>query len=122
MLLKDVSRWVEQSDEEADTAKINYKAGKYFSAAFWCQQSVEKAFKALLIKKTGKFPKIHDLTRLARLVHAPLWIVELCSKINPAYTNTRYPDLPKKISKEECRAIMKYSGEVLQWLKANLGS
>ena len=74
----------------------------------------------LLIKKTGKFPKIHDLTKLARLVNAPLRIIENCSKINPAYINTRYPDLPQRFSKKECELIMEYYSEVLIWIKKDL--
>ena len=117
---EEVKRWMEQSEEEFDTAKLNFEVKKYFSAAFWCQQSCEKAFKALLIHKTDKFPKIHDLTSLARLTNAPSKITELCAKLNPAYTVSRYPDSPKKYTKEECEKIIEYCQEVLQWIKKNL--
>ena len=119
---EEIKSWLEQSDEEFDTAKINFNAGKFFSAAFWCQQSAEKSFKALLIVKTGKFPKIHDLTRLAKLTGCPEKILELCAKLNPAYTVSRYPDSLKKYSKEECEEIMKYTEEILKWIKKNLRS
>ncbi|MBI3035898.1 HEPN domain-containing protein [Candidatus Woesearchaeota archaeon] len=119
---QEVKRWMKQANEELDTAKINFEAKKYFSAAFWCQQSVEKAFKALLIYKTNKFPKIHDLTKLAKLNEAPLNILELCAKINPAYTVSRYPDSPKKYTRKECKQIISYCQEVLKWIKKNLNS
>ena len=118
----EVKRWLKQAEEEFDTAKINFKAKKHFSAAFWCQQSAEKAFKALLINNTNKFPKIHDLTKLAKLNEAPLDIAELCAKINPAYTASRYPDSPKKYTREECRQIIKYCQKILKWIKKNLSS
>ncbi len=117
---EEVNKWMEQANEELDTADINFKAKKYFSSAFWCQQSVEKAFKALLIKRTNKFPKIHDLTKLARLTNAPKNILMLCSKINPAYTASRYPDSPKKYSKGECKKLIAYSKVILKWTKKNL--
>ena len=116
----EVNKWVEQAKEEFDTAKINFEAKKYFSSAFWCQQSIEKAFKALLIKRTNKFPKIHDLTKLAKLTNSPKNILRLCSKINPAYTASRYPDSPKKYSKEECKKLIAYSKVVLKWIEKNL--
>ena len=120
IMKEEVKRWIKQSKEEFDTAKINFEARKYFSAAFWCQQSIEKGLKALLIIKTADFPKIHDLTRLAKLNNAPIRILELCSKINPAYTASRYPDSPKEYSKKECEEIIDISQEVLQWIKKSL--
>lgn len=119
---EDIKRWLEQAEEELDTSIINFKAKKYFSAAFWCQQAVEKAFKSLLIKKTNKFPKVHDLTKLAKLNNAPINIIELCAKINPAYIASRYPDSPKKYTKEESKQTIKYARKVIEWIKKNLNS
>lgn len=117
---EEVKRWLNQAKEEFDTAGINFKAKKYFSAAFWSQQAAEKALKALLIKNTQSFPKIHDLVQLARLNKAPLEIVELCSKLNPAYTASRYPDTPKEYTREECEKVLLYCQEVLKWIEKNL--
>ncbi|MDI6721389.1 MAG: HEPN domain-containing protein [Candidatus Aenigmarchaeota archaeon] len=119
---EETKKWINQADEEFDTARINFEAKKYFSAAFWCQQSVEKAFKALLIQKTSNFPKIHDLTRLAKLLDAPPKLIEMCAKINPAYTASRYPDSIKSYSKKECEKILDYTKEALKWAKENLMS
>ena len=120
MSIEDVKRWMEQAREDYDTAKFNFEGEKYKSAAFWCQQSIEKILKALLIKKTNSFPKIHDLTRPAKLNNAPVKIIELCAKINPAYIASRYPDSPKKYTKAECKQIIKYCEEVLIWAEKNL--
>ena len=76
--------------------------------------------KALLLHKKGKFPKIHDLTNLARLVIAPQQIVELCAKLTPAYVATRYPDSPGKYTREECSKMIDYCEEVLEWTKKDL--
>ena len=117
---EEIKRWFIQSREEFDTAKINFDAEKYFAVAFWCQQSAEKALKALLIKKTNSFPKIHDLTNLAKLNKAPTRIITLCAKLNPAYIASRYPDSPKRYTREECELIIKYCQEVLEWVEKNL--
>ena len=117
---EEIKKWMEQAMEDYSTAKFNFDGEKYKSAAFWCQQSIEKTLKALLIKKTNNFPKIHDLTRLAKLNEAPIKIIELCAKINPAYIASRYPDSPKKYTEEECEQIIKYCAEVLAWTEKNL--
>jgi HEPN domain-containing protein len=88
---EEVKRWLEQAKRDLITAENSFESKDYYASSFWCQQAAEKALKALLIKKTGEFPKIHDLTNLARLNMVPQRIVELCAKLNPAYTNSRYP-------------------------------
>ena len=119
---QEVKTWLTRAEEEFDTAKINLEAEKYFSAAFWCQQAAEKVLKALLIKKTNNFPKIHDLTKLARMSNAPERIIGLCAKINPAYTATRYPDTPGSYSESEGKQVIEYCKEVLGWAKKEINS
>ena len=46
MMRPDVERWLLQGKEELDTAKVDFKGGKWFAAAFWTQQAVEKVLKA----------------------------------------------------------------------------
>ena len=117
---EEVKRWFLLAKEELETARFNFGGGKYNSSAFWCQQAVEKSMKSLLIKNTNDFPKIHDLTKLAKLNNAPIDIIELCAKINPAYVASRYPDAPKRYTREECELIIKHSEEVIGWIRKNL--
>lgn len=117
---QEAKNWWLQAKEDFDSAKYNSKGKKFYLAAFMSQQSVEKALKALLIQKTEDFPKIHDLTKLAKMVDAPVKIVELCAKINPAYIASRYPDIARKYSKKECSELLKYAKQVLEWTKKNL--
>ena len=117
---EEVKRWWSKAKDDLEKAIILHKNRKYDGAVFFCQQSVEKGLKAVLIKKTGKFPKIHDLIRLARLTNSKVRILELCAMINPAYTTSRYPDSIKKYSKEECKKVIGYTREVLEWIKENL--
>jgi len=119
---EEVKRWMDKSKRDLTTAKNSLKSKDYYAASFWCQQSAEKAFKALLINRENKFPKIHDLTKLARLAHAPGSIIGICAKINPAYTSSRYPDVAKDYTKEEVKLAIDYSSRVLKWVKRNLNS
>lgn len=118
--MEEVRQWLAKAEDEYDTALVNFKAKKYFSSAFWCQQAAEKGLKALLISATRRFPKIHDLVQLAKSGGAPPNILELCSKLNPAYTAARYPDFSKVFSSEESEVLLNASREVLRWIKKKL--
>ncbi len=87
---------------------------------FYAQQAVEKSFKALLIKETDSFPRIHDLTKLARLVDAPKKIIVFCSIINPGYIVSRYPNIGGEYGMEDSEDIIKAAGEVLKWIRKKL--
>jgi HEPN domain-containing protein len=118
---KEAQNWLDQAADDFDGAEFNFQGKRYSIASFLCQQAVEKALKALLIEKTGNFPRIHDLTRLARLLEAPKDIVTRCSRITPAYTTSRYPDAPKQYSKEDCEKLLGDSKVVLKWIEEKLG-
>ena len=97
----------------------NY-GGEYHVCAFLSQQAVEKALKALLIDRTGNFPRIHDVVELSRRVKAPSRITELCANINPAYTSTRYPEVASDFDKGEVEEIVISAEEILEWIKKEL--
>ncbi len=62
--------------------------------AFHSQQTVEKAFKALLEEKEIAVPRVHNLTRLHSLVESflafPIDLLEL-DALDNVYTSSRYP-------------------------------
>ena len=116
-MVEEFRKWLDLSERDMRTAKYNFDGGIFDASIFYAQQSVEKAFKAILIKKTKSFPRIHDLTRLARLVDAPKNIIEFCSRINPGYILSRYPDQEGDYGKKDAEDIIKFSEEVLKWIK-----
>ncbi|MBE8538708.1 HEPN domain-containing protein [Geoglobus acetivorans] len=112
-----VKLWFRFAERDLRSAKKNYEIGEYHVSAFLTQQSVEKALKALHIKKIGEFPRIHDLTRLARMINAPEDILKLCAEINPAYTATRYPDVAEDFSEWEVLELIEKAERVIEWVK-----
>lgn len=92
----------------------------YYISAFLCQQSVEKGLKALYIKKYNKLWKIHDLIELAKKVDANSEIFDVCAKLNSAYIETRYPDVPISYTKKEIMELLDNIEKVLKWIKENL--
>ncbi|MBU3923445.1 MAG: HEPN domain-containing protein [Nanoarchaeota archaeon] len=117
---EEVEKWINKADGDLRTAKYNLEGEMLDAAIFYSQQSAEKAFKALLIKKTSSFPWIHDLKKLAELVEAPDNIIELCSNVNPVYIISRYPNVDGEYSKEDAEEIIRFAEEVLEWIKEKL--
>lgn len=124
-MIKEVGNWLRQAEDDLKKAKDNLKDNHLDGAAFFAQQAVEKALKALSIRNKKSFPKIHDLVALSRMVNAPEEIVEKCKVITPYYTETRYPDFSETIpaeafSKKEIEEVIKLSEEVLKWVRKSL--
>lgn len=118
---EEVRSWMGKAEEDLETAKFNYQGKRYNVAAFFCQQSVEKALKALSIKKKGKFKKIHDLKLLAKDVKLPKKYIPFCEEMSLAYVYSRYPDVAEvKEIKEESKKFIKNAELILKWIEKKL--
>lgn len=121
---KEIQNWWKQALEDFDSAKVNFNAKKYYLTSFLCQQAVEKALKAFLIKKELKLIKTHDLVFLAKILCAPIDIIKLCKVLAPVYIETRYPGLDgtgfKVFSKRESEDDIKSAERIIKWIKGNL--
>lgn len=64
-------------------------------AAFHCQQSIEKSFKAVIEEHENSIPKLHDLIRLYdRIVNVGVKLdfdFLMLIEINNVYIESRYP-------------------------------
>jgi len=119
--MDETKEWLKQAEKDLETAKYNLNGGEIEAGVFFFQQSVEKALKALYIKKHKKLLKVHDLNILAKKVDAPINILNYCKKLNPAYQYTRYPDVTKVdsigiLAKE----FLIYAEEILKWVKKKI--
>ena len=113
--------WILQSEKELDVAKYNLNGGKMESGIFFLQQSAEKALKSLYIKKFKSLLRTHDLVILASKLNAPKQIIEYCKELTPAYSYTRYPDIPKVEDLElKISDLIKFAEEILRWVKKNI--
>lgn len=110
-----------QAEEDLKAAYINYENKLYGVAAFLCQQSVEKALKAVLLKQTGKIRKIHDLVILAKDINLPEPLCHPLKELTFAYIYTRYPIEQEPITiKGKLPSFITAAKDVLQWAKKNL--
>lgn len=118
--MEDHIEWFERAKKDFKAAKDSFNTSNFEWSCFQSQQSAEKALKALQIKKTQKFSKIHDLVLLARKLNAPGRIINICSFINPSYTDTRYPDLSRIYTDEDAQNLLNKTKELLEWIEKNL--
>ncbi len=116
-------RWAELSNYDIQTARAMFDSGRYLYVLFCSQQSVEKALKALIVKKTGEFPpRTHTLMRLANVSGLEIddEMAELFRELSNYYIQTRYPEeisaLGMKISRDQTRLILEQTEESVKWL------
>src|SRR3989338_7724907 len=88
--------WINRAKTDLKKAKDNFEIKHYDLVSFLCQQSAEKALKAVLIEKTNSFPKIYDLIKLGRSVNIDDDLLKECERLTSGYIETRYPDMPDR--------------------------
>lgn len=117
----ETKKWIEKARKDLETAEFNYGGERYEVAAFFCQQAVEKALKALSIERKGKFRKVHDLKLLGKEVNLPQKFISLCEEMTYAYVYTRYPDVVEvKDIKKEAKKFLKNAKVILRWIEKQL--
>ena|SRR3989338_368838 len=96
--MSDSQRWIDLATEDEMMAELTLKAKLYNQVCFHSQQAAEKLFKAFLLEKKGKFPKIHSLTELLVLASGVdkdlMRLKNDCLYLDQFYVPTRYPDAP----------------------------
>lgn len=88
-------QWVERAQYDLDTADAMFKAGRFLYVLFCCQQAIEKALKAVIVRKTGELPpRIHNLLRLAEVagIESGQKQTHLLTRLSSYYIQSRYPE------------------------------
>ena len=96
-MLNQVEYWLDLCNDDLETAKWLLKGERLLHCGYFCHQVVEKAFKAVVVKRAGEIPpKTHDLPKLANLGN--IWDElsdeqkELLKKLIPLQIEARYPE------------------------------
>jgi HEPN domain-containing protein len=85
-------RWREYAERDLETARVLLAARRWDAGSFHAQQAVEKAFKAILVRKGEESPpRIHDLVVLARRAGAPTTLERDLTELSRVYVVTRGP-------------------------------
>lgn len=126
--IKHSREWIRQAEYDMETAQVMLESGRYIYCIFMTHLSIEKALKALYVKRSAKNPpKTHSLVYLTRKADLilPSSVKEFIESLDGISVPTRYPDelakLLKEYSKEKTETIFTKSKEVLEWIKKELG-
>ncbi len=98
MVRREALLWLQAAEEDLVDARDALERRRWFRAAFFAQQAVEKALKALFfIVRREEPPRIHTVTELYRMLREagfrlPRELEEQLYILNKYYTVTRYPD------------------------------
>jgi len=99
------------------------EAERFLYVIFCCQQAVEKALKALIIKRSGKTPpRLHNLPGLAEAAELDLDAdrTELLLWLTNAYIRSRYPGQPgapdESLDTTISSQILSRTEETCEWL------
>lgn len=95
------------------------------TAAFLCQQSVEKSLKTLYIKEKRILKKTHSISSLAKELNLPNSLIVKISELEPVYQRTRYPNIAQQIpaeefEKEDVADFVNIAKEVTEWIEKKL--
>lgn len=117
--------WLQDANEEYETAQVLLDHGKYRGVCYHAQQCAEKCLKALIIEKGKRPGKIHDIVELLNTVRSIGYNVTLdiddAVFLNSIY-RSRYPTeeglLPYgEHSQEDAQRALNASGELLKNIK-----
>lgn len=121
---KVIDFWLESAEDDFDTAEKLFEAKKYHHCLFFSHLFLEKALKALVVKKTGQHAlPTHNLTNLAKKAK-----IELTSKrekeldaisrfnIKARYNSYKF-NFFKQATKEYTQKWFKICQKIYQWLK-----
>lgn len=128
MTKKDVvHKWVQSAQEDLGVAKELLSNKRYAYCLFFCQLSLEKLLKALIIDKTDDAPPItHDLVKLAAAAQLStddrqvLQLREITTFNVEARYDIHKDRLYKKATQEFTKMYMVVTEELFIWIHSKL--
>jgi HEPN domain-containing protein len=127
--MKDEAKiWLNYAEENLKSSEILLQNSLYNPCLQNAQQCVEKALKALIIKKELIFKRTHDIFELNQVLLQNSVVIDLseeeCDLLNSIYLPTKYPlgnALPDFIpEKNICVEILEITKRVFQEVKKQI--
>ncbi len=91
---------------------------------YHCQQTAEKYLKALLIENNQPVPFIHDLGKLnsecRKILPELSEIQNICERLTPFGTVTRYPGGSMKVSSEHLPLVLSWNQNIRDIIRTQL--
>ena len=124
---KEIENWWRQAEKDLEKAQWLADGEHFDGTALFCQQAVEKALKALILRTTRE-KKIegHSLVHLGKMAKVPARFLPGLRKLSPQYFVSRYPDVTEEAPYELydealAKEFLSIATGVLKWIKQQLG-
>ncbi|MGI8552776.1 MAG: HEPN domain-containing protein [Dehalococcoidia bacterium] len=115
--------WWRQAQADLVTAEVTLREQRFYAAAWFIQQAVEKGLKALYVEQRGTLtPRTHNLVQLGRDISAPTNLDADLASLNPAFGASRYPDLQKgtipvdEVTETRAVGYLESGRRIMTWL------
>lgn len=119
--------WVDRAQYDLETAQAMLASGRYLYVLFCCQQAVEKALKAVIVRKTGTLPpRLHNLPRLAEVAGAESdrQQARFLGELSAYYIQSRYPEeiqaAGSTITQELAKEVLHKTEQSIKWILSML--
>ena len=122
---KEIQNWLEQAKRDLETAEHCLGSKDYYASSFFSQQAVEKALKALYIKKFNELVRVHDIVFLSEKLELPQDLIEAAKRLNPVYVESRYPDVTGSLpaysyTEEDASNDLSDATKIIKWLQERI--
>ena len=123
---KEIEDWLKQAKADLLNARKNLRENAYYLCSFLCQQAVEKALKALHLKKFRKEVFGHRIIQFARKLRAPEELMPGIKELQPEWVVARYPNAaggpPVEIyTRQKALRNLRVAAKVLKWVERRIG-
>ncbi len=120
----DPREWLNRAESSLAQAR-GRKPGIYLEdLCFSAQQAAEKALKALLLYRRVRFPFVHDIKELLRLLDESGEIVpeeiRRTDELTDYAVETRYPGSFEPVTEEEYKEALKLAAKCVRWARTKL--
>lgn len=117
--------WLGRAESDLAIAEADIPGAFLEDHCYHAQQCVEKAIKAVLLYRVGKFPYIHDLSELVHCLNeqgfqVPEFVQDAVS-LTPFAVEGRYPGLDEEVSSLERAGAVRKASLVLDWARDECG-
>ena len=118
---REIEDWWRQAKADLGNAEMNLNNKAYYVSVFLSHQAVEKALKALYIKKFKREVFGHRIASFARELNVPEKFMGGIKELNPEWIITRYPNAaggpPVDLYTENlAKRHLKTANEILRWI------
>ena len=129
-MTRETKLWLDMAEEDYGVARHlmdNYHPLPLEIICYHCQQAAEKAVKALIVENgaEGGMPKLHDISFLLNQIKNKVVIDEkyydYADTLTPYGVSVRYPN-ELFLEEHHARDALRYSKEMIDWVKGQLMS